>query len=150
IPGTLVVDSSARNALSASGGAHITASLGIGVVGGVQKTGQAVLSPTPATGVPAFSDPLAGLPPPPFNNVRGSVNLGGGTKTVSPGIFSQISVSGSASLLLEPGIYVIAGGGLTISGGGISMVAGGPPDPYTGTGVLIYNAGSNFPNPGGS
>jgi hypothetical protein len=150
-PSLLVVDSSARNALSASGSAHVTASMAIGVVGGVQRSGQAVLSPAPITGVPPESDPLAGTPPPPYINVHGSVNLGSGTETISPGIFSQIKVSGSASLLLEPGVYVIAGGGLTVSGSGhINMAAGGPPDPDTGTGVLIYNAGSNFPNPGGS
>jgi hypothetical protein len=151
-PGTLVVDSSSKTALSASGNAHVTASLGIGVVGGVQTSGHAVLSPTPATGVPPESDPLAGLPPPPFINVRGSVNLSRNTsQTISPGIFSQITVSGNASLRLEPGIYVIAGGGLTVSGNGhISMAAGGSPDPITGTGVILYNAGSSFPNPGGT
>jgi hypothetical protein len=150
-PGTLVVDSSSQTALSASGNAQVAASF-IGVVGGVQTSGHAVLSPTPATGVPPESDPLAGLPPPPAGAFLGLVNLSGSSsRTISPGIYSQITVSGNASLRLQPGIYIIAGGGLTVSGNGhISMAAGGSPDPITGTGVIVYNAGSSFPNPGGT
>ena len=41
---------------------------------------------------------------------------------------------------LSPGTYVIAGGGLSVSGNAT----------VTGTGVLIYNAGSNYPSTGGS
>ena len=41
---------------------------------------------------------------------------------------------------MEPGIYVIAGGGFTVSGNAS----------LTGDGVTIYNAGSNYPDSGGS
>ena len=49
-PGDVVVDSSSRTALSASGNAQVTASA-IDVVGGVQKSGNATFSPAPTTGV---------------------------------------------------------------------------------------------------
>ena len=70
------------------------------------------------------------------------MNLTGNSSlTINPGIYSSISVSGNATLTLSPGTYVIAGGGFTVSGNAT----------VTGTaGVLIYNAGSNYPNPGGS
>ena len=42
-------------------------------------------------------------------------------------------------MILNPGIYVIAGGGLSVSGD--AMV--------TGSEVMIYNAGSKFPAAGG-
>ena len=61
-------------------------------------------------------------------------------KTICPGIYSQINVSGNASLTLNPGIYIIEGGGLTVSGNAS----------ISGTGVMIYNAGSNYPSSGGN
>src|SRR5262249_3403553 len=41
---------------------------------------------------------------------------------------------------LNPGIYVLKGGGLTVSQNGV----------INGAGVVIYNAGSRFPSSGGS
>ena len=41
--------------------------------------------------------------------------------------------AGNARLTLNPGIYVIAGGGISVTGNAS----------VTGTGVMIYNAGSN-------
>ena len=41
---------------------------------------------------------------------------------------------------MNPGIYIIEGGGLTVTGNAS----------VTGTGVMIYNAGSNYPSSGGS
>ncbi len=147
----MVVDSSAQNALTASGGARIAAG-GIGVVGGVKATGSPTLTPTPVTGIAYQPDFLAGLPEPGPGPVLGSVNLGGNsTLTINPGVYNRISVSASAHLILNPGIYVLAGGGLKVSGNGSVKVAGGGPfDPFTGDGVLIDNSGSNFPYPGGT
>ena len=51
-----------------------------------------------------------------------------------------VSVSGTGQLTLNPGIYIIKGGGFSVSGGAR----------VTGNGVLIYNAGSNFPGTGGT
>jgi hypothetical protein len=140
VPGSVVVDSNSPTALTESGNAQVKAAT-IQVVGGVQKGGNATLSPAPVTGAAAAADPLAGLAAPTGGTFRGSVSLGGtNTQTIDPGVYSQISVSGNASLTLNTGVYVIAGGGFTVTGRAS----------VSGNGVMIYNAGSNYPNPGGS
>jgi hypothetical protein len=137
-PGNVWVDSDA-SALQASGNASLSAS-SIQVVGGVSRSGNASFNPTPVTGVAALSDPLAGLAAPSGGTAQGSVNLTHGSLTINPGIYSSIRVSGSGSLTLNPGIYVLVGGGLTVTGNAS----------ITGSGVLLYNAGSNYPNGGGN
>lgn len=94
------------------------------------------------------ADPLAGLAVPVAEALglskMGSLSLGGNlSQTVGPGVYSQISVSGGASLTLEPGIYIITGGGFTVSGNA-SVSVSGPSSPLTGSGVMIYNAGSSY------
>jgi parallel beta-helix repeat protein len=133
IPGTLVVDSNSKHALTASGHAQVTAA-SIRVVGGVDLDGQATLSPAPVMGVGAVPDPLAGLVAPTGGTAQGSVSLNKGSLTINPGVYQSIKVSGSASLTLNPGVYVIAGGGLTVTGNAS----------LNGSGVVLYNAGGDF------
>jgi hypothetical protein len=142
IPGNLVVDSSSKTALTESGNASITAA-SIQAVGGVSKSGNATLNPAATTGVAVVADPLAGLLGPSTVGLtnHGSVKLSGNkTQTINPGIYSSISASGNTSLTLNPGVYLIEGGGFTVSSNAS----------VTGTGVTLYNTGSNFPNNGGS
>jgi subtilase family serine protease len=70
----------------------------------------------------------------------GSVNLSSRALTINPGIYSQITVSLNGKLTMTPGIYVIAGGGFTVTGNAS----------VSGSGVMIYNAGSSYPNLGGT
>jgi streptogramin lyase len=140
VPGLVEVDSSSATALSAGGNAAVTASA-IQVVGGAQASGNATFSPRPAAGAAAVPDPLAALAVPGSAVSQGSVNLSGNaTLTINPGVYSQIKVSGNARLTLNPGVYALAGGGLTVTGNAS----------ITGSGVLLYHAGSNFPSAGGS
>ena len=105
------------------------------MVGGVQKSGNAKFSPSPVTGAASFGDPLASLPVPSASGTAASVNLSGNSsQTINPGIYSQITVSGNGKLTMNPGIYVIAGGGFSVTGNGC----------VSGSGVMIYNAGSNY------
>jgi Ca2+-binding RTX toxin-like protein len=60
--------------------------------------------------------------------------------TINPGIYPSIMVSGNGKLTMNPGTYVIAGGAFAVSGNGS----------VSGSGVFIFNAGSAFPNAGGS
>jgi hypothetical protein len=144
IPGAVVVDSKSVSAISASGNTQLKPAV-IDVTGGVQQTGKATVSPAPTTGV-SLSDPLAGLAPPNPTGLHsyGSVNLTAGTLTICPGIYSQINVSGDATLTLTStptnGTYIIEGGGLTVTGSA-SVI---------GQNVFIYNAGSNYPASGGN
>jgi hypothetical protein len=105
-------------------------------------------------GVPATPDPLGALPAPaqPLtaftpdgsqavniqwigDNRYGAVN---GTLTLSPGTYQGgISASGG-SLVLQPGIYYMTGGGLSLSGNA-SISVSGPASPDTGTGIILYH-----------
>jgi hypothetical protein len=141
IPGSIFVDSTSPTAVTAAGSAQVTAT-GIQVVGGVQQSGSATLSPTPTTGLGSFNDPMAFLSGPSTAGLTnyGSVSYSSGSHALQPGIYSQIKASGNASLSLNPGIYIIEGGGVSVTGTAS----------ITGAGVTIYNTGSNYPNPGGS
>jgi hypothetical protein len=140
IPGRVVDDSSASPAMSVSGTSEINAS-SIQVVGTVQVLNTAALNPTPTTGIKAVADPLAGLAVPSVTGSATSINLTSGSQTINPGIYNQIKVSGTnTSLTLNPGIYVITGGGLSVTNSAN----------ITGTGVMIYDANSAYPNSGGT
>jgi Flp pilus assembly protein TadG len=108
-------------------------------------------TPTPiTTGQTPEPDPLINLPTPTTSNgvtlqypsydsttgtwsylsAPTGLNIGSGeTVTVPPGIYSSIRVTGG-TVTFSSGIFVIAGGGLTLTGGTI-----------TGSGVMFYNTG---------
>jgi hypothetical protein len=139
VPGGVVVDSSSSSAISLTKKSQLSASV-IDVLGGAPPRPGSSVSPPPATGV-SIPDPLAALtgPNPTGLNNYGSISLNKGTLMINPGIYSEIKVSNSASLTLNPGIYIIEGGGLTVTGSAS----------ISGSGVMIYNAGSNYPSAGG-
>ena len=71
----------------------------------------------------------------------GSFSLSGNSsKTIQPGIYSQISVAGNAKLTMSSGIYIIEGGGFSDSGNAS----------VNGSGVMIVNGGSKYPGTGGT
>lgn len=140
VGGYIVVNSSSSTALSAKGNAHATAGR-VRVVGGVSVTNGAVVDPAPETGVAPVPDPLGALAVPAGLVNRGSIDLKLGNLTINPGVYTQIRVSGNGTrLTMNPGVYVLKEGGLTMSNGA-SLI---------GDDVTLYNAGSNYPNPGGS
>jgi Flp pilus assembly protein TadG len=59
----------------------------------------------------------------------------GDTVTVPPGIYSSLTVRNGALVTLQAGIYVLAGGGLTMNGGTLRD---------NNAGVMIYNTGSSY------
>ncbi len=129
-----IVNSSAANGGVATGGGTITASefdfggnpgaTGSGTWIGPINTNQ---SPTP--------DPLAYLPQPDPSTMqlqdRNGVHISNGTKTIDPGVYrGGITVSGQGTLIMNPGIYYMDGGGFSFTGQG-NLVANG---------VMIFNA----------
>jgi hypothetical protein len=147
VAGNVAVNSSCSSAIVANGNARLEGAT-IRVVGGYQKSGNASISPQPTTGVTPTPDPLAALAAPSSSELttRSAVNCSGNSpQTLQPGIYPSIKASGNCSITLQPGTYVIKGGGLSVSGNASFVVASG-----AGNSVLIYNAGSNYPNPGGS
>lgn len=117
-------------------------------VGGLMTSGNASIqnadprnSQNPLhTGKPISADPFLKLPVPTTSNGAvathyGDVRLSGNsTSTLSPGVYSSIRLSGNADATFNPGIYIITGGGISLSGNGS----------VSGTGVMIYNTGSDY------
>ncbi len=140
----IMVNSSCASALRVTGNAKVEAGF-IHVVGGYQTSGNPEISPLPQTGRSLISDPLAGLNPPDLaslpvrngtaaNPVNYQIN-GNEQVDLLPGIYyGGISISGNARVNLrddsgQPGIYVMAGGGLSVTGNG----------QLNGDNVFIYN-----------
>jgi hypothetical protein len=116
-------------------GLYATRSGGIFVNGGVRQVGSGVIQPAPMTGVPPIPDPLSGVVPPnigsyPVRNgtatVPSTLKLTGGTnRTLDPGVYyGGISATGNGITTLRPGIYIIAGGELTLGGSGVIVAQG--------------------------
>ena len=131
----IFVNSNNAAAFKDNGGA-CTITSGVTIVGNVDV--DACSTPAQSafkTGVAPLSDPLSYLANPTcpgcqhFNNIH--LNKNG---TLSPGIYDGgIQINAGISVTLNPGLYVLCGGGLKMSGGSIS-----------GTGVMFYNTdGSN-------
>jgi hypothetical protein len=125
------INSSSNTALSVSGGARLTATQ-VNVVGNYSSSGGGVISPLPTIHVPAEPDPLAHVPAPAVGactQTNYSVSAGQ-VRTISEGVYcGGISVSGGGRLTLNPGTYILKGGGLSVSGGSY----------LTGAGVTFYN-----------
>ena len=142
LPGEVFVNSSSSSAITASGNAKLQATQ-IDVHGHVQRSGNATLSPAPMIAAPVSLDPFASLAQPDTTGLvsYGSAVFGGSASgTIYPGIYSQISVSGNARLILSCGTYIIEGGGLSVSGNAS----------ISGTNVTIFNSGSKYPITGGA
>ena len=141
VPGQVIVDSPGKPAVALTGTSEIIASY-VGVAGSVSQASTATISPTPKTGSSAVStaDPLASLAVPNVTGTVTAVNFSSGTHTISPGIYSQIMLSGTANVTMNPGIYVITGGGFSVTSSAT----------VTGKGVTIYNASTTYPATGGT
>jgi Flp pilus assembly protein TadG len=95
----------------------------------------------------SVQDPYRNLQPPSTVNRPnyGSVSLSGSGSTVlQPGVYTSITASGGASITFEPGIYIITGAnngdGFKFTGNALSVDAG-TPSTETGTGVMFYFTG---------
>jgi Flp pilus assembly protein TadG len=135
----LQINSSSSGALNLSGNASITAKT-MSIVGNYTKSGNASLTVTGGitTGASAMPDPYANVSIPSYSgcnqtamHVVSSTSLAatGGT----PYVFCNgLSVAGTSTLTLGPGIYVINAGSFSVSG--TATVAG------TGVTIILTNA----------
>jgi Flp pilus assembly protein TadG len=133
------LDPSVSGAVSVSGGADVTLDCGILVnsndPNALNQSGSSCLelteakvaggysgdciSPTPSTGVPPVEDPLSWVQAPTYGscdvNNKTKVNAGQ-TKTLDPGVYcGNIEVQSAGTLHFNPGLYVLAGAGLSFS-----------------------------------
>ena len=140
--GGIVVNSAHATAAAVlSGGGDVSANQ-IRVIGGVDDDlGGGQFSPQAELGGPPVADPLADLPTP---DAVATLPCCSGPQlivsdtTLSQGVFDSISVSGNATLTLQPGVYVLTDPpGLSVTGNGRVV----------GNGVTIYLACSSYPTP---
>jgi Flp pilus assembly protein TadG len=129
----IVDDSNSGHAFGIFGVALWHAS-SIGIVGGYDFDLLPFVSPRPTTGIAPVGDPLARLQAPTFggcDHVNYSLGLIS-IATMNPGVYcGGITLTGAAILHLNPGTYVIRGGGLNVLGASL----------ITGTGVTFYITG---------
>lgn len=128
-----IVDSNAPDAATATGGGTVTAS-DFYITGDPGTSGSGYFI-GPVEHGPPIPDPLAYLPEPDPSGMtmqdKNGVHVSNGTKTISPGIYrGGITVSGQGTLVMQPGIYYMDGGGFSFTGQG-SLDA---------QGVMIVNA----------
>jgi hypothetical protein len=133
----IIVDSSDSEAAIGGGGGHLVAPE-FDITGGWSTSGGATFTGTMKTGSRVTADPLVDIPVPNKNTLtiqsHNKTQFTQGSQTLSPGVYKGgISVSGSASLTLQSGIYYMDGGGFSFSGQGS----------LTGNGVMIYNDPGN-------
>lgn len=127
----MMIDSSSDNALSVTGGANVTAT-SVSIAGDYSTSGGGIVTPAPLTGSQPEPDPFAAIAAPPVGAcTENNFGLSAGQDVrISEGVYcGGISISGGARLTLNPGSYVLKGGGLKVSGNSY----------LTGIGVLFYN-----------
>ena len=135
----IVIDSASSNALNMTGSATISA-LSIGIAGNYHETGSGSITPTPITGVAPETNPLGFITAPSFSvsSCLANPHITGGTHTLGPATaggtvcYDGLSVSGTPTITLNPGIYII-NGAMSMSGSGT----------MSGTDITIYLAPPN-------
>lgn len=117
--GSVAVNSSSSSAVVGSSTVQLTAEP-IDITGNYTLSGSAQLNGTVNTGATPTADPLSSLPAVSSSDLTlrssGDVSFSGGTGTLQPGLYmGKITLSSSASVTLQPGIYYVAGD-FTLSG----------------------------------
>jgi hypothetical protein len=115
----VIVNSNNPSALRASSSSSVTAA-SISITGGYELNGGTV-TPIPETNVPPEPDPLAYLTPPPVGAcLETNFHRAAGTTTLNPGTYCRgISLVNNARAILNPGMYVIKGGGINLESSAI-------------------------------
>lgn len=141
VGGSIYVNSDSNRAFSLVGSGNAIAD-SFEIVGDVRAVGSAELHGTVNNGASPVADPLLSLPEPDPGDyiVRAGDDTrftGSSSHTILPGVYEGgIKLTGSGSLFLQPGIYIMKGGGFEVTGSGS----------VTGNGVMIYNMSGGDPD----
>ncbi len=122
------VNSNNSQALFLNGGAQLTMDSNAMVVGGYKSNGNAQWSPGITTGATALTVPdpawatIPAIPTSPTcgssgsvsgsyngNFSNGTLNLNGGTATLTPGNYANLNTNSNSNLVFSPGTYCISG-----------------------------------------
>ncbi len=116
-------NSTSASGLRADTGSVLTASL-VCSSGGVSMAG--TITPSPVTDCPPQDDPLASRAAPVFGGCDYiDVNLSDKTQTLDPGVYcGGLRIDGNSTVTLNPGIYVIKDGALTVAGNSLMQGVG--------------------------
>lgn len=136
---SLYSNSKDATALTVGGSATLSA-LSVGVVGGTSLSGNNVVTTEGIrTGIGAVADPYADINAPAFSGCTQNNYTAKTTVTIDPGVYCNgITVNAGANLTLNPGIYFIDRGSLSVNGG--ASVSGNGV-----TLVFTSSTGSNWP-----
>ena len=106
------------NGLDIGKGAVVEATI-ICTSGGAKLGSSASVTPAPITDCPVLDDPLASRPMPSVGACdHTDLKIKDTTAAIEPGVYcGGLSIEGTASVTLNPGIYVIKDGGLKVKGG---------------------------------
>ena len=113
------INSTNPNALDVNSSGQLdTQNGGIAIAG--SWTGNKTPSPAPSTGAPLFENPLKNLTMPTVGACDYNNTVVTGTMTLSPGVYcGGITIStGSNTANLQPGLYIINGGGIRVGNSG--------------------------------
>jgi Flp pilus assembly protein TadG len=128
----LQVNSKSLSAVTMNGNTTIN-SVDNCFVGGLQKVGNATISPSPDAACKAIPDPFSAYQRPvvgPCDHTNYQL-AGGGTATLQPGVYcGGMKFSGPVNVTFAPGLYVIKDGTVTETGGA-----------FTGNGVTFFLTG---------
>ena len=134
----VIVNSASSNAVDLTGVSSLTAQ-SIGIVGSYVAGNNTTINPAPVTGIPPVGNPLASVSAPSFNpssclpsqTITSTTTIG---PSVSGGVicYNGLSISGSGTITMNPGVYIINGG---MSSTGSAQISG--------TDITIYLAAPN-------
>ncbi len=140
--GVMVNSDCTADALVKTGSGSLVADGSIDVNGGASVSGSGAVSPAPETVPWTVEDPLAGLTPPtpgapppgrPTSaDPPATLSISGSIPgvTLQPGTYyGGINASCTCTITMQPGVYIMAGGGFTKAGGAN----------FVGDGVMIYD-----------
>lgn len=142
------VNSDSNKALQVTGNATlVTSSGGLNLLNGGGDSGSnsvgasssctKCIYPSPSFSSNTLSDPLASIPAPSVGGCN-QTNYSASTAVttpLSPGVYcGGITLTGHGSVTLNPGVYILLGGGLNVSSSNVSI---------SGTGVTFYNTGNS-------
>jgi Flp pilus assembly protein TadG len=130
---SLYDNSSNDTALTVGGSATVHADF-VGVVGGVGSTSGITSTNGIRTHISPVQDPYADVPAPTYSGCDQNNFSAHNTITIDPGVYcGGIGVNANGVLTLNPGLYILDGGGLTINGGAT----------VNGSGVTLYFTSSS-------
>jgi len=123
-------------ALTVGGSATVQADF-VGVAGGVGSTSGITATNGIRTHITPVQDPYADVPAPTYSGCKERNYSAHNTVTIDQGVYcGGISVNANGVLTLNPGTYILDGGGLTINGGAT----------VNGTGVTLFFTSSSGTN----